>query len=134
TCQICAEAARKIDRRVDTATVDKAAVRAIATKVIADDLTFRIDGRGDGLRCARHIQNGVVAIAIKEAVGIPLRNFSIGSDDLPLVVDAGWISEIAVGRIDCSVDTMVVEEALLAGIIRKVKSDNLACSVYTVGY
>jgi hypothetical protein len=133
--QICAEAARKIDRRVDAAIVEKAAVRATITpKVKADDFTVGIDRSGAALRCAGHIQNGVVAMAIKKAVIIPVVNIAIGPDDLPLVVDACKVGEIAARRIDCSVDTMAIKEGLLACIACKVKSDDLSLGVNTIGY
>jgi hypothetical protein len=67
-------------------------------------------------------------------VVIPVVTISIGPDDLPLVVDACRIGEIAVGKVECSVAAVIVEEALLAGTICKVKSDNLAVGIYTIGY
>jgi hypothetical protein len=63
-----AVAAWRIDRRIDTPTIEKAAMRAVATKVIPNDLPLGIDGVGRCLDRPGYVESSVGATAIKEAM------------------------------------------------------------------
>jgi hypothetical protein len=77
-----------------------------------DDLAPVVDSVGNGALCAQGIiEGGVVAAAVKEAVGAAA--VGVISNELAGVVDAYGIGDCRTGRIDCGVGAAALDEPLI---------------------